>query len=244
MRTRNIFWGVLLVLAAVLIIASQLGSFVTIGVWSVLAAVLLAAALVQSLVRRNFVGAALSAALLYVIFQRPLNLFYISPWLLILAAVLLGAGLGMLFRKRPRAYSAYNASAYAGGAGGEGRHPATLTEEGDDDNHPVLRTSFGSASKYLHADRFEYGQFYASFGTLEVFFDQVTLAPGGAEVFVECSFGSIKLYVPRHWRVEASANASLGDILNDTRYAQTDENSPVLALNGNVSLASVEVQYI
>jgi hypothetical protein len=79
---------------------------------------------------------------------------------------------------------------------------------------------------------------------LEVYFDQATLDPNGAEIYLDCSFGAIKLYIPKHWQVIDSIHASLGGVENNTRLAKPAENAPKLTLTGNVSLGGIEIQYI
>jgi hypothetical protein len=54
MKNKNWFWGILFLLAAVFVIASQFNFFMEIGVLSIIAAVLLAAILVDSLIRLHF----------------------------------------------------------------------------------------------------------------------------------------------------------------------------------------------
>lgn len=250
MKRKHIFWGVFFILAAVLVIASQVGSFVQIGVWSIIAAVLLIAWLISGISRVSFVEIFLPAALLYIVFQKPLEWFYISPWLLILAALFLGIGLSLIIRKRPRAPWGHHWTMHSGTGDGDastpGFHgpPESSIEVNDDDNYPRAKISFGVTSRYLHAQNLTRGEFAASFGGLEVYLDQAQLNPEGAELGLECSFGSIKLYVPRSWTVRDNISASLANVENDTRMARPEEGLPPLYLTGSVSFGSIEVAYI
>lgn len=236
MKNKNWFWGLFFLLSAVFVIASQTGSFGQIGFLSILATVLLAAIIIRSLADLNFYGVFIPLGLLYLIYWQPLALIYISPWLLLLAAVLAGIGFSFFFHKHPH-------KAVCSCSHDEIEH-FNQTSENIDDNNPYAKVTFGSSSKYLHADCLKSGQFIASFGALEVFFDQAQLSPEGAEIFLDCSFGSIKLYVPKHWRVLDNLHASLGGVDNDTRLSQPNENSPRLTLTGSVQLGGIEIQYI
>lgn len=233
MKHNNWFWGVFFVLAAVFVIASQVPSFTKIGVWTIVATVLLAAVFIQSLIHLNFFGTFLSVALAYILYQIPLDLYFIAPWFLILAAVLLSIGFHIIFRKQAK-YQ-YNA---------KNNKENTQSIEEIDDNNPYAKVSFGACSKYIHADSLKSGQFYTSFGALEVFFDQTQLDPTGAELYVDCSFGEIKLYFPRNWHVIDSINASLGSVKNESRLNNPSENAPILKVKGNVSFGSVEIHYV
>lgn len=252
MRGKNWFWGAFFVIAAVLIVAGQVTSFATLGFWSIVSGVFLAACLISSLVRLNFVGTFLSAALLYIVFQTPLSLFYINPWLLILAALFAGGGLSMIVRRKPRYSHHFTAGQWTeleDGSMGQypghgGMRPDTKTDANDDDNHPYSKVSFGATSRYLHSTAMEYGQFISSFGTLDVFFDQAQIAEGGAEIFCDSSFGAIRLFVPRSWIVEDRISTSMGGVSNDIRMARPEPGAPKLVLTGNAQFGSVEVQYV
>ena len=123
-------------------------------------------------------------------------------------------------------------------------HQCKQTVESIDDNNPVVNVHFGSSSKYLHADSLMGGQFTVSFGALEVYFDQVTLCPEGAEIYVDCSLGSLALFIPKTWRVVDNLHTSLGAVENDIRIADLGENAPKLTISGNVHLGNIDIRYI
>lgn len=233
MKHNNWFWGVFFVLAAVFVIASQVTSFAQLGFWSILAAVVLAAVFIQSLIYLNYFGVFLSLAVAYWIFQQPLHLFIISPWLLILSAILISIGFHIIFRKRSK-------NQYVK------RHESNEyhTMEEIDDNNPHVKVSLGACSKYLHADNLKSGQFYCHLGALEVYFDQVQLDPGGVEIYLECNLGSINLYLPKSWRVINKLNSNLGEVKDVSRFSSQADNAPVLTITGNVSLGAVEIHYV
>lgn len=233
MKNKNWFWGGFFLVAAIFVIASQIGSFGHFGFLSIAATVLLAGILIHSIVELNYFGIFMPLAFLYMIYTRPLNLIPISPWMLLLSAVLASIGFSCIFRK------SYHKEVHIHDHQGFERTIETM-----DDNNPYAKVHFGASSKYLHADCLRNGQFFSSFGALEVFFDQAQLSPEGAEIALDCNFGAIKLYIPKHWRVVDNLNASLGGIDNDTRFAQVTEDSPRLTLVGNVHFSGIEIKYI
>ncbi len=251
MKNRNWFWGFFFLLSAIFVIASQTGSFGQIGVLSISATVLLAALGIHSAIERNYFGVFIPLALLYLIYQQPLHLIGISLWLLLLAAVLASIGFSILFHSHPHKFHSNpnDNAVFSRGSDDwhswhDGSEHFTQTTEDIDDNNPCTKISFGASSKYLHADCLKSGQFFVSFGALEVFFDQAALSPEGAEIFLDCSFGAIKLYVPKQWQVIDHVRAGLGAVENDIRMAHPDENAPRLTLKGNVQLGAVEIHYI
>jgi len=120
----------------------------------------------------------------------------------------------------------------------------TKVEEGDDPNNPYISVSFGAACRYLHADRLETADLRCNFGSLEVYFDNVTLHPDGAEVNITSSFGSVEVYIPSHWRVIDDIGVSLGNAEVSGRLQRNDPSSPTLKVTGSVSLGNAEVKRI
>ncbi len=271
MKKRYVFWGVFLILAAALVIASQFGIFGQLSGWSIVGGVLLIAWLVSGISRASFVEILLSLALLYLIFQKPLGWAVLSPWVVIIAALLCGGGLELLTRPLRRRYrhnhphwQQFSNSAPEGSCNPDspcgpadpdssgdpddehaifiGVH--TQHNEGGDDDHPSASISFGTTSKYIHSQNLQSGDFRSSFGSLEVYLDQAHLAPGGAQLYLECNLGNLKLYVPRNWPVLCNIHTSLANVTNDPRFARPDEALPPLYLSGNVSLGNIEVAYV
>lgn len=244
-KKRNWFWGVFLLLAGGLILLSQFTSLVTMPVIQIIALVILAALFISSLVRLNYMGMTVCLALAYTIVQETLKLPAINAWVLLLAAVLLGIGLSMLFRRRPKplptppVYPPAQAYPQNGGV-----HVQTDIAYNSDDDHPYAKASFGSASRYVHAKNLESGQFYCSFGLLEVYLDQALLSPNGAQLYVDCNFGSIKLYVPRDWQVKDQVRATLGGVSQGPVMPGYDPSRPTITLTGYVQLGGIEVVYV
>lgn len=239
MKSRNWFWGLFFLLAAVFVIACQTGSFGQINALSLVATVLLVALGVHSAVHRDFFGIFVPLALLYMIYQRPLGLMPISFGILAVAAVLAATGFSILFHGRW--HGNYRHGRCRGDRDRWGEDPGAEDLDGE---NPYAKISFGSSSKYLHTDRLKRAQFSVSFGEMDIFFDQARPDPEGAEVLLDCSFGRIKLYVPRQWQVVNHVQTSLGTVEIDSRTSPPDLSAPLLTLSGNVSLGNVEVHFI
>ena len=243
MKQAKWFWGAFFILAAVFVVASQLTDFVTIGFWSILGTILLLAVVVHSIPPRNFLALFLSLVLLYEIYWQPLGLVHISFWVLILAAVLAGIGFSYLFRKRPLKH--WGKFEKANWKAGEGYQQVCAGIDGEniDGENVFAKVSFGDSTKYLHSTALKTGQFYASFGSLEVYLDQVMLSDQGAEIYVDCKFGSMELYVPKTWRVKGDVRTifAAADI---SEMPDVQPDAPLLTIVGNVSFGAVEVNYV
>ena len=242
MKNRNWFWGIFFILAAVFVIGSQMGAFGEIGFMTILATVVLISILIHSLFYLNFFGVLAPLAILYEFYHELVGLPDVSLWFLLLAAVLGSIGLSIIFhRASHRRWVNHHVKVHQGEA--YKHHSKGVDVENIDDNNPYVKVSFGSYSKYLHADALKSGEFVASFGSLQVFFDQVTLDPAGAEVMVDCSFGEVELFIPRQWRVIDKLHASLGNIENHS-HDNPAEGAPQIILRGKVSFGNVEIKYV
>lgn len=247
MKRRNWFWGIFFILATVVLIASQVTPFTTIGFWSLLGAIILIAVIIQSAIYRVWAGIFIPVALLYLIFQAPLGWVYLSPWILIIAAIFLSIAFHLLLRSKPR-WEKYAQEKWQNAHGEWKGHAHEYSDgmgvsENQDDNHPEIKVSFGNVTRYLRSTCLEYGRFSTSFGAIEAYFDQATLSPEGAELFVESSFGAIKLFVPRTWNVVNRVHSGMGGVTFKGVPA-LDANPPCLTLTGNVSMGGVEVYYV
>jgi len=234
MKNKNWFLGLFFILTAVSVIAIQVGSFIEIGIWSLLLGALLVAFIISSIIRRNFFGVFLPLSFLYMIFWSPLGLTQIDNWIVLLVGVMLSIGFSILFHSNHKHEFEWYKKC----------EEISQSSEGSDDDNPYATVKFGSATKYLHSNCLKSGKFIAAFGELEVFFDQVQLSPDGAQVFVDCSFGSLKLNIPRGWKVNDRIHTTLGAVENKMRGPTADNDAPTLTLTGNVQFGAIEINYI
>ena len=225
-------WGALLVLIAALIVGSQIFSFNTINVWTIIATIMAVYILVESVLSRNFLLICLALATLYLLYITPLSLPVVSPWYLFLGAVVAGIGLTMMFRRRPAKHLRFLT------------HPAILKAGHLDETQPTLNVNFSTSQLTLHADAMHSGQFVIFFGALHLDLTQAELADDKAEVWVDSNFSSLKLTVPRDWRVIDNLTVMMGTANVHAEQAVVDDDSPQFILSGSVSFGSVKVEYI
>jgi len=237
-RFSNFFWGVVLLLAAAFVLTNKFICFTDIGIGSIIITIVALAFIVQCLARFHIAPLVLPIAVLYFIFREPLGLPVIQTWKLITAAVLAFIGLNILLPKR-RGYNHCNSSCGAE----EQRQQRNIPADGNKDNNPYIGVNFGAVSRSLNADSLETVRLSCNFGAMEIYFNQVELSPNGAVADINCSFGGIQLFVPKHWQVIDKLHCALAGV-NVKPFASPAENAPRLTLNGSVSLGGVEVKYI
>ena len=99
MKKERVFWGVLLILAGIFLIISKLGYFPNVNVFSLLLTVFLVVIIVKSLPRFNFAGILFPIAFICIIYDKQLGITAITPWTVLIAALLGSIGLSMIFHK-------------------------------------------------------------------------------------------------------------------------------------------------
>lgn len=240
-KNHNLFWGFALIIFAVILILSQmgfLGSF-KIGVWTLLATVFLLAVLLKSLFCLNFSGILFPIAFLCILYDEPLGITAITPWTVLIAALLGSIGLSLIFRpkKRHRA-SSHTSFSYRSVSGESDR----IIDDADGDSF-ICKCHFGSCIKYVNSSSFTDGVIDCSFGGIKLYFDSTVIAGEYAELDIDCSFGGIELYVPKEWTVTDQMHVFLGGIEEKNPQTHCGGGKGVI-LKGNLKFSCINITYI
>lgn len=232
MRKERIFWGIFLLVGAVVLLISKLGHFSDVNVFSLLFTILLIGIIIKSVTRLSFPGILFPLAIIGIIYDDKLGITAITPWTILLVALLGSIGLSLIFNRRPK----WSKVDYKW----DGHETETIDIE--DEGHIMLSTSFSGSIKYINTDKFEQANLQCKFGDMKVYFDNATMAKESAVVKLEASFCGIQLFIPRTWRVENRTNASFGSVEEKNRRDSVTTNT--LTLIGDVSFSGVEIIYI
>ena len=232
MKKESIFWGILLILAGIFLIVSKLGYFPHVNVFSLLLTVFLVVVIGKSLLRLNFQGVLFPIAFICIIYDKQLGLTAITPWTVLMAALLGSIGLSMIFHKHVKWINHKH------------NHEDYKFEKIDieDESHVGFKNSFGASIKYINTDSFEQADFNCSFGAMKVYFDNAIMSNENAVVRINASFSGMELYIPKTWSVNDKTNVFLGSIDEKNRNNQTTTNT--LTLVGDISFSGVEIIYI
>lgn len=234
MRKGRTFWGVLLILSSIYVIANKLGYFGNINMISIISSIVLIGIMIKSIFYKSFAGILFPLAFLCIIFDDKLGLTAITPWTVLIAAALGSIGLSMIFNKKPKWYD------YKQNHNWKEYNYDNINFE--DDNHIRLDTSFGASTKYINTDSFERADLSCRFGAMNIYFDNSKLKDGRGVVKIEASFAGVELYIPKSWTVEDRTSQAFGGI------SEKNKNFPngndVLILVGDISFCGVEIIYI
>ncbi len=227
---KGVFWGVILILSAVLIILDALGTglgFLTgVPAIRIVLGVICAAWAVSELVKLKISHIFFPLAFVFMLFESKIaeligskNPDLISNWLLLLCALLLTIGTSIIFKRKPK----YDFSANA------------------EFSSPKKSGFFGNNTQYFDAGDFEKAYVENNMGKTEVLFSNIENYLGKGTLTVENNMGKIVVNVPREWNVYCNIENNMGvvhtpDIIN--------ADGKVLNIDGENNMGDVEIKYV
>lgn len=245
MKRKDIFWGVLFILAAALIVVSKLGFLVGVGVIEVILTVVLAGILIDNLIKVKFAGILFPIAFLAILYADELKIQDLTPWPVLAVALLGSIGLNMIFK--PDRWHVHNQKHGAGknwsveyDSKDDKHYDQVINEQ--DGNVITCSQSFGSTIKYINTDNFERADINCSFGAMKIYFDNAMIQSGKAQIHLDVSFAGVELYIPKSWFIIDKVNTSFGSM--DEKNRRGDSQAPVVTITGDVSFGGVEIVYI
>lgn len=232
MKKKDVFWGLLLIFAAVLIVINQFGFFAGISMFEIVATVILVGIIINSVIKFEFWGILFPLAGICIIYAKEWNITNFTPWPALLTALLCSIGLSLIF-KRPGVWFCYPHFDH--------EFSSNVVNE-QDDNIINCSISFGETMKYVNTDNFERANVRCSFGEMKVYFDNALIPSGNADIYLEVSFGETILFIPKTWKIINDVHVFLGDMKEANSNIIGD--SPVVTIHGNVSFGDCKIIYI
>lgn len=230
MKKDSAFWGVLLVLAAVYIIANNFGFMPDVNVVKLVVAIICGITFLRSLFHVEFGGMLFSLAILAIIFDDELGLTAITPWPVLMAALLGSIGLNMIFGNTVKTYRRSKKMAMKENAD---------YISGDD---IIIDGIFTGCKKNISSDNFTKARVSCKFCGMELNFDDAVIQEGTAVVNLDVSFSGLEVYVPYSWNVVNHTDCMFGGF--DEHRSGNGGEGPTLIFEGNVRFAGVDVYRI
>lgn len=232
---KNYFWGVFLILAGAYLVVSQLGYLPAVGVFSLLFTVVCIAVIVASIPHVHFGGILFPLAFIAIIYDKPLGITAITPWTVLLAALLLTIGLHLIFgRFREKIV-------HRGHFKKRDEWDEVKGEKLNDDELDISST-FGSVIRYITSEDFRYAEIDASFAGVKVYLDQARIPSGNATINIDSSFAGVELFVPKEWQIVNHVESSFGGI--DEKNNRNGEVTATLTLEGSNNFGGITIYYV
>ena len=188
--TNRLFWGVVLIGAAVLLILNGVGVNLGYGinVWRILGGVLCLACIVDRIAEGRFTETIIPLAFLFLIFEPTIahaigraddDLKLIPTWTVILAALLLTIGLKVIFRER---------------------------------SGVITSGKLGSSSVYFDGADLSNAEICDNLGSVHAYVTNPEAYDGNGTITVRDNLGKVKIHLPSNWNVVAESSDNLGSV--------------------------------
>lgn len=249
MKNRQWIWGIFLILAAGLLVATQMGWALTFSPFTIVATIFLAGMLVQNLIHRSIGGTVFSIAFLLMLYNGPLGISNLVPWTILWAAVLLTAGLSIIIRPKNNYWHARRQTwmrHHRNHSNWEmhGEFDGDFAEndvQTNDDSIVNIDTAMGNSIRYVQSDDLKQVNIATRMGATKVYFDKSQILDQ-AIVNVDCSLGGVSLYIPRSWNVVIDVSSVMAGV--EERGLDSTKEGPTLRVRGSLLLGGMTIYYI
>ncbi|KRL91241.1 LiaF transmembrane domain-containing protein [Lactobacillus kalixensis] len=244
----RIVWGVGFIAAAIFLVVDQLNLLpVAIGFWSIFWTVIFTASLITSLFNKNLYGSIFSIAFLLIVYVKPLHIEVLSPWTILLVALLASIGLSLVFRKSFKPTVIINGERVnANWSDLKNDHSFKAdnvlndTSFGVNSDNVVISEKMSDASRYVHSQNLKTITINSTMGDIDVYLDDARAAGDEVIVNINSSMSDIALYIPKDWQVVNNLQGGFGDVEID--YSKAD--GPKLILQGKQNMGDLGVHHI
>ena len=243
----RIFWGVGLIAAAVFLVIDQLHLLpFTIGFWAIFWTVVFVASLITSVINRNLYGAIFSIAFLVIVYAKPLHISALSPWTILLVAILVSAGISLIFRNSFKPTIIINGKKVNANWSDlinknfKADNVITDNSFGVDSDNVVISGKMTEASRYIHSQNLKTVTIDSSMGDVSVYLDDAKAAGDEVIMNVNTSMCDVNVYIPSDWQVENNMQNSLSDVDID----HSKGTGTKLILQGRNTMGDLTVKHV
>lgn len=235
---RNVFWGILFILAAVALVVNKLGFLQRIGFWNILFSFILLGICVRSILRKSWGGILFSTAFFIIVNDKLLHLESLTPWTVLGVALLGTIGLNMLFPIKKSLIWNRKKNNNTGIDWGESDE-LLITEDGEVIHQDVI---FSSSVKYVKSQELAGIAGDCIFGNITVYLTEASLKNHRARISMDVIFGNADIYVPASWKVCTNMDVIFADVSACGTNDASGEDK--LLISGDVIFGGMVIHYV
>lgn len=243
----RIFWGVGLIAAAMFLVIDQLHLLpFTIGFWAIFWTVVFVASLITSVINKNLYGAIFSIAFLVIVYAKPLHIAALSPWTILLVAILVSAGISLIFRNGFKPTIIINGKKvnvnWSDLINKNFKADNVITDNsfGVDSDNVVISGKMTEASRYIHSQNLKTVTIDSLMGDVSVYLDDTKAAGDEVIMNINTSMCDVDVYIPSDWQVENNMQNSLSDVDID----HSKGTGTKLILQGRNTMGDLTVKHV
>jgi predicted membrane protein len=260
-RTRSILSALLLIVLSAAIILWKLNIFnlpfslAGVSTWGLIVAVCAVMALFYSIMDLSFGGIFFSIAVLCIIFDEPLGITALTPWTVLLVALLLTVAFDRIFpdnKKWRKWRKRYMSSSFESSSDddevivNDSDNSSNIEFESKDDPNGYVYYSmkFGSTTKYIRTKNLSVAELKNQFGEMSVFFDGAEVPSGKVSIICHSSFGEMNLFIPKEWHVINKIYTVMGDMDDLSGQSNQSPDAVQCVIDGSVSFGEIKITLI
>ena len=237
-KDNKITTGLVLILIAAVLMGSELGLIPKLPWFKLIVACGFGIWSVKSLLKLDFFGTLFPASLIVWLFEKELMIEEITPFPLVVAAILVGCGLNMIFGRKQKVVSVRYKD--EDGNWKDGNIKDAKVEKWQDGREVVLENLFNATSKYVNSASFSSAKLENNFGSANVYFDNATVYNGEATIKLENNFGKMNIYLPGTWRASIHQEAAFGHV-NVHGEPNRDMDAPYVIIKAESNFGEIDI---
>ena len=223
--SNRIFWGLLLIVAGVLLLLDRIGRLdfgdLLSSYWPLLLIVAWLWHIMVNKVRKTAGGIVLIIVGCFFMLGK-WDILGRSAWHFIWPLLIILAGLWILFGSFLRGAARKSAG-----------------EKADDIDEFAM---FSGLTRRFESQALRGGEATVVLGGMELDFSRAQLAGGQASIKVTAVLGGLEIKVPKNWQVHVESHPVLGSIENGHSYLPGQESQQVLTITATAILAGIEIK--
>lgn len=186
---------------------------------------------VQNIYRRNYISAYVCGIIAFILLEKHYNWLNISTGTIVIAAVLAGFGLNMIFKPRHKIYDFES-----------GESMRNTIEGCFFQNHePDTDTIFSNVTRYINDSNLTNVSGDTVFSGVSIYFVHANMLGDVATCSGDAVFSSVKLYVPKNWNVEFRGDKVFSSIKN---HSVENTAEKTLVITGDYVFSQLEIFYV
>lgn len=234
-RISAITRGIAIIAFAICLLLSKTEAYQTYPMVKIGMCIILGLVIIEQLVAKSWIGVCFPLGIIACLFQKEIGLGDVNYAVIILAFVLIGIGLTLIFEKKNKHINMWKEGRERFAAGGGTEY----TEDGDCFD---LDNNLGTKTQYVNIKDLKRGSIDNAMGQLTVYMNGTTIAPEGAHLDIDNGMGQLKIYMPKEFRVAFSYDNGLGKI-NIHGECSKDESQPLIHANVDNGLGTTDIYF-
>lgn len=240
------FWGIFFIACALFVVLNQMGIWTyRLGFWAAIGSVIFTISLLDGLINQRITESVFSIAFILMIFAQPLHITKLVPWTILLAAVLISIGLGIIFHNRFHTvvYANKKIKNFRDKREAITDHIFTDTVTKEQGAHVVVDQTMSDTSRYIHSKELETIDVNAKMSDVNLYLDDAQAAGNNVTLNLNLTMTDLTLYLPLSWEVES--NMTSGFMAGDLEIGGTSNGGgPTLIIQGHSSMSDIKIEYV